>query len=389
MVGPTAGVPQDWLLRWRRPFGVVVLALVAAIGMLAQPRPALSGVGLAVLLALAGVLACGALLLLGPAGNRQPARLDGLLFAVVTASSLVLVWIEPNGAGFFGGFIFAAAAASRLPDRTGAVLTGVFLACLAAAATLGEHRQLLPTVLSVVGVIAFYRVGMSARQLRARTEETERLLTELAATREAQVLAATLDERQRLAREMHDVLAHSLSGLLLHLEGARLLAVRDDVGPRLTDTIERAHHLAQSGLGEARQAISALRGDDLPGPEALAGLVREFERDTGVRCDLSTAGQPAELGAQTRLTLYRVAQEGLTNVRKHADAERVDLRLEYQPGGTRLTVEDFTSALRATEPPDSQGYGVSGMTERAELLGGHLTAEPTATGFRVALWVPR
>jgi signal transduction histidine kinase len=261
------------------------------------------------------------------------------------------------------------------------------LSTLAVASIAGAHRPATSIIMSELGAIAFYRVGLYARRLGERTEQAEKLLIELDENREAQLRAATLAERQRLAREMHDVLAHSLSGLVLHLEGARLLAARD-AHPQLTDTIERAHHLAQAGLGEARQAIGMLRDEDLPGPERLRSLAEQFERDTGISCAVTVSGAAAELGSQTRLTLYRVAQEALTNVRKHARPCRVKLHLAYEPGGTRLTVTDFAENPPQPEPGGDHGYGVSGMRERAELLGGTLTADRTATGFRVALWLP-
>ena len=96
-----------------------------------------------------------------------------------------------------------------------------------------------------------------------------------------------------------------------------------------------------------------------------------------------------DVGSETRLALYRVAQEALTNVTKHACPERVEVHLDYEPRHIRLTVEDFAMN---TEPPrsvgDSPGYGLTGMRERAELLGGELTTEPTQAGFRVELRVP-
>jgi signal transduction histidine kinase len=99
-------------------------------------------------------------------------------------------------------------------------------------------------------------------------------------------------------------------------------------------------------------------------------------------------GEDRELGSDGRLTLYRVAQEALTNIRKHAQAERVELHLAYEPSGTRLTVEDFEGDGARPPPADGTGYGLTGMRERAELLGGTLTAGPTGEGFRVELWVP-
>src|SRR5207245_1461935 len=100
-------------------------------------------------------------------------------------------------------------------------------------------------------------------------------------------------------------------------------------------------------------------------------------------------GAERDIGSEGRLTLYRVAQEALTNVRKHASATRVELRLAYEPAGTRLTVEDFEAGQDGRTEAGGAGYGLTGMRERAELLGGTLTAGRTDHGFRVELWVPR
>jgi signal transduction histidine kinase len=164
---------------------------------------------------------------------------------------------------------------------------------------------------------------------------------------------------------------------------------RAGVDPQLADAIERAHHLAKAGLEESRRAIGMLRGDDLPGPERLGALAAEFERDSAVPCRVGVEGDERELGSEARLTVYRVAQEALTNVRKHARAERVELLLRYEPDGVRLVVEDFAAPGAAPPgPSDGGGYGLTGMRERAELLGGTLAAAPTGQGFRVELWVP-
>jgi signal transduction histidine kinase len=244
-------------------------------------------------------------------------------------------------------------------------------------------------VFSALGLSVLYLVVVLAQRAREGQRRPERLLEELEHTRAAQVRAAALSERQHLAREMHDVLAHSLSALTLQLEGARLLAAGEppDTG-RIAAALDRAHHLAQDGLRDARRAIGALRDDELPGPQRLAGLAREFERDSGVGCHLEVTGEPRELGSQARLAVYRTAQEALTNVRKHANAERVELRLAYERDGTRLTVEDHAPDGFHPAAAAGDGYGLTGMRERAELLGRTLTAAPTDTGFRVELWLP-
>jgi signal transduction histidine kinase len=167
-----------------------------------------------------------------------------------------------------------------------------------------------------------------------------------------------------------------------------LLATQRQADPDLTDAVERAHHLAKAGLEEARRAIGLLRDDELPGPEGLPALVSSFARDTGTPCKLEVDGPERELSSEARLTLYRVAQEALTNVRKHAAPTQVELHLSYEIDGTRLTVEDFGEKDCSVVDRVDKGYGLTGMRERAKLLGGELTAARTDCGFRVDLWVP-
>ena len=143
------------------------------------------------------------------------------------------------------------------------------------------------------------------------------------AGRDAQVHAAALDERARIAREIHDILAHTLSALAVQLEGTRLLVEQRPGDPAAVAALERASGLARDGLEETKRAVGALRGDALPGPEALPRLAADFERDTGVPCRFEVEGEPVALSPEARLALYRTAQEALTNVRKHAAASSV------------------------------------------------------------------
>jgi signal transduction histidine kinase len=215
-----------------------------------------------------------------------------------------------------------------------------------------------------------------------RHAEAETLVEELRESREAVAQSAALAERSRVARDMHDVLAHSLSALALQLEGTRLLARDRGADPEVVDGLERAHHLAATGLAEARQAIAALRGDALPGPERLRELADAFPNAT-----LTVRGEPREHSSEARLALYRTAQEALTNVRKHSAADRVEISLDYGGDGTTLVVVDHGPGAPVIVGAGG-GYGLTGMRERAELLGGRLSAEPTADGFRVELWLP-
>ena len=114
----------------------------------------------------------------------------------------------------------------------------------------------------------------------------------------------------------------------------------------------------------------------------------EFQDDTGVLTHLIVDGEERELSADCQLTLYRVAQEALTNIRKHAYPDRVEVRLSYEPDGTRLVVTDHSSTSRRRPPGEGTGYGLTGMRERAESVGGNLIAGPTGDGFRVELRAP-
>jgi signal transduction histidine kinase len=365
-----------------RPLAVAIVVVVVVASARSHPRPGVDGEHLAVLLALVGF----AVGVAGVMRTRSAAPLRQLtFFATLVLSSSTLVGLQPNGPAFLGAFIAVAAAAMNVRGRPGVAVVVLALAALPIAEVLGRDKSAFGALLQEIGVIAFYIVARLASRLAEGQEQAERLLFELEQTHDAQARAAVLAERQRLAREMHDVLAHSLSGLALQLEGARLQALRYDA-PGLVESLERAHRLARSGIEEARRAIGMLRDDELPGPERLPGLVADFERDTGITATITVDGDAQTLDTDARLTLFRTAQEALTNVRKHARAGRVELRLAYEPEGARLSVEDFGAP--AQTPDSGSGYGLTGMRERAELLGGTLTAAPTNAGFRVELWVP-
>ncbi len=372
------------VLRVLRPLAVAVVAAVVLVGSRSQPRPGLSGERLGVLLALIG-------LVLGVAGVLR-ARRSGVsaqlpFFLLLLVSANVLVWLQPHGPGLIGALVAAGVAAMRVRGWVGVGFLAVVLGSLGTVGALAGGQSGTTIVLGALAVTAVYAVAILAVRLREQQSEAERLLIELDRSRGAEARAAMLAERQRLAREIHDVLAHSLSGLVLQLEGARLLARDGGAPPRLALAVDRAHALARSGLEEARRAIGTLRDEELPGPEQLPALANGFEQDTGVPCESVVTGVERGLDAGARLSVYRVAQEALTNVRKHAVPERVEVRLAYEAAGARLTVEDF-GACRAQGEDGRGGYGLAGMRERADLIGGTLVAGPTGSGFRVELWVP-
>jgi signal transduction histidine kinase len=190
---------------------------------------------------------------------------------------------------------------------------------------------------------------------------------------------------------MHDVLAHSLSALALKLESTRMLAADRNIDHEVTQAIDQAHQLAASGLQEARRAIATARGDELPGPDRIGVLADAFGQQSGLPVAVQVRGEPRELAPDARLAVYRTAQEALTNVHRHAAAERVEIELAYLPQSTVLVIADHASDGAPPPAPlnlTGAGYGLTGMRERAALLGGELRAGPTDDGFRVELRLP-
>jgi signal transduction histidine kinase len=309
-----------------------------------------------------------------------------IFVGAMLVGSVTLVAVQPSGPGSVAVLVAVLCAATGLlPVRVAVpVLIAAFVVLEMVASITGQDFGFLAVI---AGFAVLFGSLYLAFRLAEAQRETRRLLAELEAGQVKLAEAAGLAERQRLAREMHDVLAHSLSGLSLQLEAARMLVAEDPADPRLPAAVDRAHHLARTGLEEARRAIGMLRDDDLPGPDRLAALAAQFTGDQSVPCDFAVSGEPHPLGSEARLALYRVAQEALTNVTKHASPTRVTLLLAYEATATRLIVEDFADRAPVV-PEETDGYGLTGMRERAELLGGTLDVGATAHGFRVELAVP-
>jgi signal transduction histidine kinase len=329
---------------------------------------------------------------------EAPARRLVPFVAMLTAGSWTLLWVQQRGnPGQAGAATVLVIAATRLFQRPRMLAAVAAVQCAVVVFEAQRRMSLSQAVVLCFPLVAVALLMLMVQRLRDAKCRAQALLAELEANRDAQARAAALAERQHLAREMHDVLAHSLSGLMLQLEGARMLARSAPDDPRLPDAVNRAHELAKDGLAEARHAIGMLRGEQLPGPDAIGTLTGQFERHSGIPCTFAAAGPARTVPPDARLAVYRVTQEALTNVVKHARAERVEVRMTYAPDEVQLSVEDFcdrTAAAPACQDAAplasffASGYGLTGMRERAELLGGTLTAAATAGGFRVELRVP-
>lgn len=372
------------LVRAMRWWGFFAIGFVLVTTVLNDPRPALHGRGLGVLLAL---LLTGGGMVPSASRNRLPPgrRFFGLL--AVAVGALTLNALQPGGGAQAGYYFVVIIAALRLP-RTHALFLSLLAIGGGCLVTAFAYPHPTGRILGLAfGILPWAMVIRLVRNLRMGQVEREDVIEELRASRAAQAEAATQAERGRIARDMHDVLAHSLSALALQLEGARLLARDRGADPELVSSLERAHHLAASGLDEARRAISAMHGDEVPGPTGLALLGEAFAEHSRASCEVRIEGTPRALGSEASLAIYRTAQEALTNVRKHAAAERVEVTLTWGPDDVTLRVLDHGPGSPVAVGAGG-GYGLSGMRERAELLGGRLSAVPAEDGFRVELWLP-
>jgi signal transduction histidine kinase len=205
--------------------------------------------------------------------------------------------------------------------------------------------------------------------------------------------AQLLSERARIAREVHDVLAHSLSALGVQIETARSVLVdRGDI-PAAICLLEHAGHLADNGLSETRRVVHALRADTPPLPDALDGLADRHQRDYQRPVALSITGPPGPIRPDTTMALLLAAQEALTNAARHAPAATVTISLDYTTTEITLTVSNQAPlcALRAASGDDSSGsgFGLVGMRERLHLAGGTLTAGRVGDEWVVRAQVPR
>jgi len=316
--------------------------------------------------------------------ERQP-RLVVAGTSLSALGGVVLSTTNPRSAAL--GYVAAAcvAAGARLPWRWSAPLV-TLVGVAQTAGHLVLHRPFIWHVVTAVGVAACWLAGVVRRQAEDRAEQAQLLVAETRLAQQEQARAAALAERARIAREIHDVLAHALAALSVQLETADALLEGGRTG-QARATLGRARQLTREGLAETRRAIGALRGDTLPLPELLSGLTEGYAADAGAAVQSTVDGPVRDLPPDVTLALYRTAQEALTNVRKHAPGASVTVRLCYAPEAVRLTVLSEGGSTAAPDPEPS-GYGLTGLRERAELAGGTFEAGPDRTGWRVDVRIP-
>jgi signal transduction histidine kinase len=238
--------------------------------------------------------------------------------------------------------------------------------------------------------------GPTRRQFAVRAEQAEQMLAETRRAREAETHAAALAERARIARDIHDVLAHSLAAVSVNLQAAEGLLASETLPAdnfelaKAIECIDRAGTLTREGLAAARRAILALREDTAPLPDQLASLAAQYRAAGDAAIDLTVTGEPRPLSEQATQVAYRTAQEGLTNARKHAPGQPVTLSLGFGPGQVTVSVTNPLPLPEERGPlaATGAGAGLAGLKERAALAGGTLEAGPADGLWRIGLTIP-
>jgi signal transduction histidine kinase len=325
--------------------------------------------------------------------RSRPLASGAVIGGVVLAMLLVWQWfvLLPSGLVALVSIYAGAAYARRVRPALvlglsvgGCLLVGVRYTIAPPAPIPGA--ALLLAALLTAGVVAAWSLGLVRRSQLAHVGLLEQRLRDAAAERERRAQAARAAERARIARDVHDVVAHSLAVIVNQAKGGQYLDPA--AGDRVRDVLRSIEDTSRSSLTELRGLVGLL-GDDSadrrpqPGLERLPELVDRV-RDTGRAVTLAEVGQHGTLGPSGELAVFRVVQESLTNVMKHsATTAQVWVRLEWTPGALELSVTDSGPAAPMAND-DGAGAGIAGMRDRLAILGGCLDAGPLpGGGFRV------
>jgi signal transduction histidine kinase len=296
-------------------------------------------------------------------------------------------------------------AGAALGESPGGVLVCVALFTVAercrtrvsVAALIGATIVLVAlSVTSVPPPVAVWAVGAALRGRRRHHDDLRARATAKRAERAQQAAIAAYEERAAIARELHDIVAHSVTVMLVGVRGARdVLPTAPDVA---ADVLCRVESSGEQSIVELRRLLALLRAGvptatssaaphrPLPGLAELPELAATF-RAVGLSVSLEIDGEPPVLDEGVGLSVYRIVEEALTNVLRHAETDHALVRLKTGPGHIDLEVSDRGVGSSGPNPPG--GHGLVGMRERVRLLGGSFAAEPGPDGgFRVAARVP-
>ena len=298
----------------------------------------------------------------------------------------VLVWLVAAGLSFADGRLVSSAAAStvagmaaafllgHLPDaRQGRIGLGVVLVGAAIVVYNEPDHTAGDFVFTPALFLIAWLAGYALRERAAQVEAAEERAIHAEREREAAARVAVAEERARIARELHDIVAHAVSVMVLQVGAVRRKLPEGDDEDALRD-VERT---GRTALTEMRRLLGAMRRDDedvelapQPGLDSLDALLEAFGR-AGLPVKLEVDGEATPLPRALDLSAYRIIQEGLTNTLKHSHASQADVLIRFTPGELRIDVRDDGEG---SAPNDGLGHGLVGVRERVKIYGGEMHA---------------
>jgi signal transduction histidine kinase len=341
-----------------------------------------------------------AILLIGPIALFWRRRYPITVLAVASAASIAFATFAAPHWAFAVAPVVALFSAARAGRRRAAVVTaaGAYVAylmiCWVFAAQLGVDERAQPdlrtALLLAAGLGLTVILGGAAKVRAEHMAEMMKVRAERARAREEQERRQASEERLRIARELHDVLGHHLS--LINVQAGVGLHLMDNRPEQAREALTAIKTASAEALREVRAVLGVLRPEEEAAPRQPAlGLDRldDLTADAGLPVTTTIVGERRVLPAEVDRAAYRIVQEALTNVRKHAAASVAEVTIEYAPRVLRLSIRDDGSGPPADEPVDADGSGIGGMRARAESLGGTLETGPVPTGgFLVTAVLP-
>jgi signal transduction histidine kinase len=380
--------------RWATFVRLLVLALVGWSVFHADHPPGSHGRGLVITLLFAAAVASWLRWTVRPLTDDA----IGPELWVMAGAGGLLTGASPDSAASAFVFVAVVTAGVRVELRDAVPVVVLGVVALAAGDVIYHHLG-IGLLAYALGFAASALAASNSRQSVQRTEQAELLLAQSQRSQEEQLRAARLEESTRIAREIHDVLAHALAGLTIQLEATSALIEQGAERAGVLARVQRAHELAKEGLRETRLAVGALRGDTVGATAAVEALVAEYRTGAEAPAELTIDGDRDRLAGPAGHAVLRVVQEALTNVRKHAPGAAVSVNVHAgvtPPDEIVVVVQDRPTAAalaRARAGTGSLavtggGYGLEGMRERARGLGGTLSAGTAGDGWRIELRLP-
>ncbi len=327
--------------------------------------------------------------------RRRAPYITGI--AVGAATTAMTLHHTPPPDVVFGGFVVLYTVAAIGTPRPRRLMLLVWLTGASVSMSLKEHAEPFEYAFHLMSLLGAYGLGRLARIQRAYTKALEERARRLAYESELEAARAVTRERARIARDMHDILAHAVSLMVVQAEAGPVV-VRSDPS-RAEAAFEAIAGAGRDAMSQLRRLLGVLKENDKgerqppdrspqPSLAAIAQLMAQVET-VGLRAELLRTGEPAELPADVEVAAYRVVQEALTNAVKHAAADRVTVQLDWGIGELRVTIRDDGRQTGTAARVQGSGQGLIGIRERAAACGGTAaTGRGPDGGFWVIVTLP-